>query len=702
MGDRSPFPAGFCTVSLFIGGSWVPISLEELSADGVTITRAFSEAGQCSFRLKDPTGKWSPRHPSSPYFGLIGKGTPLKVETEVLAGSPSTRFYGEVVTFQPGWGRDGSRNAYVDVTAAGALRRIGAGALPLRSPLYRACSTLGSNLVAYWPMEDGSRAEGFAAAVGGRRATVAGTPNFATYDGVLGSDPLPTIESATFGAPVPLYTAGSPAAVQVRFMLRVLSTTPDGAVLARLILTGGTIDYFDVKFSNSDSGEIVVEAFADGASVNAFVTSGLNVEGRVLRISIELAQSGSNITRAISALEPGAATGGTASGSISSQTLGRITQVRVNPLSAALADVAFGHLTVEKAITSLFTVSSAVLAGHQGEQAHARIARLCAENGISYVNYDSATSQPMGPQTSKTLDELLRECVDADGGFRYEPRSVATELAYRGLRSLMSQTDVVTIPYQDNMLSPFTPVEDDAGTVNVSTVQRDAGSSATVEVVEGPLGTASGIGRYEDSQTLNLATDAQTEQRAGWISHVGTHDEARYPAIGWDFADPRILADSGLTGDLTSVTLGTQLEATGVATKLPWLPPFDVKAIVTGYTETIRPLSYRVDTVTTPARPYKVVVYGDTGSRYSLAGTVTAGTMTTTSTSRTMTVPEPGWTHADGDFDIVIGGEVMTVTDVTGTPPTQTFTLVRSVNGVVKTHAAGEAVELAEPAYLGI
>lgn len=76
--------------------------------------------------------------------------------------------------------------------------------------------------------------------------------------------------------------------------------------------------------------------------------------------------------------------------------------------------------------------------------------------------------------------------------------------------------------------------------------------------------------------------------------------------------------------------------------------------------------------------------------------------MTTTSTSRTMTVPEPGWTHADGDYDVVIGGEVMTVTDVTGTPPTQTFTLVRSRNGVVKTHAAGEAVELADPAYVGI
>lgn len=698
MGDRSPFPAGFCTVSLFIDGAWVDVDLEELSADGVTVTRAFNEAGQCSFRLKDPTGKWSPRHPASPYYGKIGAGTPLKVVTD-LNGTPRTSFYGEVVSFRPGWGRDGAKNAYVDVTAAGTLRRLGQGALPLRSPLYRACSTLGTDLVAYWPMEDGSQAVTLAAAVGGRPAKVTGSLTFATYTGVLGSEPLPTLESAAIRCLVPSYTALSTAQVQVRWMARIPSGTPDGAILLRLIFTGGTIDYLDIIYSST--GELLREAFAGGTSLGAAITSGMNVNGRVLRYSMELTQSGANVTRGTSVLAPGDATGVSASGTITGRTLGRIAQVWVNPNLAAMTDVAFGHLTVERAVTSLFTVAADTLAGYAGETAGDRLVRLCSENGIDYAAFDVATSAPMGPQTTKTLDELLRDCVAADGGFLYEPRS-ATEVGYRPLRSLMAQSDVITVPYEDNMLSPFAPSEDDAGLVNVASVQRESGSSATVEIADGPLGTAA-VGRYDDSQTLTLATDDQAQRRAEWNAHVGTHDEARYPSIGWDFADPRILADAPLLAALhADLDLGVQLAVTDIAAKLEWLPPFDVRAIVTGYTETIRPLSYRVDAACVPARPYAVGVYGATGSRYGLAGTVTAGTMTTTSTSRTMTVPEPGWTHADGDYDVVIGGEVMTVTNVTGTPPTQTFTFVRSVNGVVKTHPAGEAVALAEPIHYGI
>ena len=53
-------------------------------------------------------------------------------------------------------------------------------------------------------------------------------------------------------------------------------------------------------------------------------------------------------------------------------------------------------------------------------------------------------------------------------------------------------------------------------------------------------------------------------------------------------------------------------------------------------------------------------------------------------------------------FDILIGGERMTVTAVTGTTSLQTFTVVRSVNGVAKAHVAGSAVELAEPAVIAL
>jgi hypothetical protein len=46
----------------------------------------------------------------------------------------------------------------------------------------------------------------------------------------------------------------------------------------------------------------------------------------------------------------------------------------------------------------------------------------------------------------------------------------------------------------------------------------------------------------------------------------------------------------------------------------------------------------------------------------------------------------------------MIGGEVMTISGISGATSPQTFTIsARSVNGVVKEHAAGKPVNLARP-----
>lgn len=62
----------------------------------------------------------------------------------------------------------------------------------------------------------------------------------------------------------------------------------------------------------------------------------------------------------------------------------------------------------------------------------------------------------------------------------------------------------------------------------------------------------------------------------------------------------------------------------------------------------------------------------------------------------------PVWSGADAPFDIVIGGERMTVTAVSGTGAAQVFTVIRSVNGVSKAHAAGADVELFKPAVYAL
>jgi hypothetical protein len=57
---------------------------------------------------------------------------------------------------------------------------------------------------------------------------------------------------------------------------------------------------------------------------------------------------------------------------------------------------------------------------------------------------------------------------------------------------------------------------------------------------------------------------------------------------------------------------------------------------------------------------------------------------------------------AEFPWDIRLGGEVCTVTGITGTGPAQTMTVIRAVNGVRKGHAAGTAVSLATPSVVAL
>lgn len=60
------------------------------------------------------------------------------------------------------------------------------------------------------------------------------------------------------------------------------------------------------------------------------------------------------------------------------------------------------------------------------------------------------------------------------------------------------------------------------------------------------------------------------------------------------------------------------------------------------------------------------------------------------------------WSTTADDFDIMMGGERMTVTAVSGASSPQTFTVTRAVNGVSKTHDAGTKVMLYKPTILAL
>jgi len=182
------------------------------------------------------------------------------------------------------------------------------------------------------------------------------------------------------------------------------------------------------------------------------------------------------------------------------------------------------------------------------------------------------------------------------------------------------------------------------------------------------------------------------DRHADWAVHVGTWDEGRYPTLGVDLAHPYFLANPVLTRQLLSLTPGDRLVITNPPS---WLPPRSVDVLVMGISADITPHHLRLQWSCVPARPYRVG-YWNAGHRWGSDGTVLTSSVTTTATALSLTPPaNVTWTHADGDYDITVGGELMTVTNVVG----NTMTVTRSVNGVVKTHAAGAAVALADPSH---
>jgi len=601
----------------------------------------------------------------------------------------------EVAEWPMDWNTKGAPSVMTDVQASGATRRLGQGAEAVESVLYRAVSSIAdSSVVAYWPMEDGSDATSFGPSIGTRAMTFGPNVTPAAYDAFPGSAPLPTLGgSSTRGAVDPYTNTGE---IQARW---VQYTPPAGvdpaATLLQLNLTGGTISRLELRMdTDGDTGIFGYDQ--DGTEIAGSTFIGSNsAEDKSLRFSMEINQDGSNVFWRRSTLEVGQISGSTFGQNFTgSHTLGRVNEVRFNPYLRDFGAIAVGHLTLATEITTLFDgVQAQILTGYTGEDAGVRLSRLVAENTAVPITIRGRDSADLGEQQEETLLDLLAESASADGGLLHDdPRALG--LRYRALHSYGDQP-AVTIPYTDNLIIPFEPTDDDGLTRNRVTIARPNGTRITEEVTEGPLSTQAppaGVGVYDESLTLNLYTDDFVARTASWRAHVGTWDEGRYPSLGVDLAHPTFLADPLLTRDLLSLTPGDRLVITDPPS---WLPPFAVDVLVMGIEYEVTPLHLYLRWTCVPARPYRMA-YWNAGHRWSGEGTVTSGSLTTTATSVSLTLPSGvAWTHDDGDYDITIGGEVMTVTNVVGS----TMTVTRSVNGVVKTHAAGAAVALAEPSF---
>lgn len=672
-------------VELFLGEQWVDITSYVYYRDMITITRGRrdeatqTDPSSCRFTVNNRDGRFSPRNPTGPYYGLIGRNTPVRVSI-IRNGERRYRFHGEVSSWPVKWDISGS-DVYVEVEAAGILRRLSQRNAPLLSPMRREFTAPSrTNIVAYWPFEDLGNASVVASGISGHQPmTVAGTATFATYTDWAGSDALPTLGTATFSGIVPSYTATGEIAVRFFVHAPAAGVTTTQTLLD--ISTTGTASRWRVYLDST--GGLAVKAVNKAGTVlldTGFIAFAIN-DVRCSLI-LELTQGGSgvdfrlreeNYTSVSLVAQSVPATEWT--GTVAVQTCGRVTSVRVGT-DGGLGDVAVGHLSVADALTAYTHTGSAVV-GWRGETPTNRVIRLCQEEGISYQDLTHGTTGTvyMGVQGIDTLVNALNECAATDLSTLVELRD-QLGLGFRTRTSLYNQDAALTLDYAQNQLSAaLDPVDDDRYTNNDVTVSRVNGSSDRKVLDSGTLSVQdppNGVGRYATSVSVSLRDDDLLPDQASWRLHMGTVDEARYPQISLNLRHSTFTSSVDMMNAALMLDVGDRLV---VDNPPAWLPPDAISQIVEGFTETLGVLEHDIVITCSPESAYHVMVLdddSDTRGRLDTAGseltdaiTASATTMSVTTTSGPVWVDSNDYSY-EFPFDVRVGGEVMTVTGITG------------------------------------
>jgi hypothetical protein len=619
------------------------------------------------------------------------------------------RFHGQMSNQPPTWDKT-SRDMAVNAQGSGLLRLIGQGAPAPVSALYRGVSLLtGSHVpIAYWPLEDASGASYFSAAIGPNPMTWgSGSPQLASSQAFPCSKPLPALNSSQFIGKVPVYTGGT--TWSVRALVYPPTVPVNNQVFIQVNCYGGLAAY--VVFVIDHDGTVAITATdASGGIIadSGAVTWPVPIT-QPMMWSIEVQPSGSNVRYNLYSLQPGVGfayvVGVTSAATGSAGFIGSI----IVSAFGGFTDTVIGHIFAQTTTNNIFDLSGP-LSAWSGEPAAQRYARACKENGYSSrIVGVPAISAPMGYQGADTLPTILQECETADMGQMFESRD-SLALGYRTLASMLNQAPVITIDYSQAMVggvsegegSEVSATYDDLQTRNDWTLNRGGsayqGGTYRYQLNDGsPMSVSPppiGVGDYPSSKTINLSADSQLVNAAGWLVHLGTINEARWPTIPLNLARASV---AGIAAAATFMDIGDVAAITNVPNVVLYDP---VGQIVLGPDEDLGAFFWWMQFNGSPASVYNTGVYNNTTTAYDTAGSTLHTTATYPQSSLSVsTNTGPLWTTSAGDFpfDINISGMRLTVTNITGSSSPQTFAVTPAVNGVQKTLSAGTDVRLWTP-----
>jgi hypothetical protein len=340
--------------------------------------------------------------------------------------------------------------------------------------------------------------------------------------------------------------------------------------------------------------------------------------------------------------------------------------------------------------------------GHAGERASYRFGRLCDENNVPYyVSAGFDASQQMGAQAPDTLAGQFKEIAATEDSLIFDYR---TELRVYMLSRAdrYNQPAALTLDADgDPSGMPSLPAEttDELPIHNLVTAKQRDGGEYAAEDSTSPMGTQDppdGRGEYRQDVDVNVYDPARDlRQQAYWWLNRGTVDLPRFPKVTVNLA----VLDADMLADVESVDVGSVIEIVNYRENT-------IRLYVLGYRETIGTHSRMIEFTCFPDQQFQVGVYGGTDDytpRYDLATCTLDGDHTATDTTLALGITgDEAWSTTGEPYDLMISGERVTVTSMgarTGSAGaySQTATVIRSGNGVVKTLPDGSPVHIATP-----
>lgn len=537
-----------------------------------------------SLTVNNSDGRFSPRNPTGAYYGSLRRNTPLRVRVNPGSGL-DTRNVAFLTDLPPQWDA-AEADHHVPIRAEGILRRLGQGNAPAKS-VARATIDATNRLnpgrvVGYWPLEDGPDSTRAATALlDGTPASTVGTVVFASVTPPPGSTDAPDL------------TAGG-----LRATCNTTTVTSAWSVTCFVKCTGSCRV---LSWSTSTGRSWVVDISPTTVTVTASTTETTSfsadyTDGEWHTLTVTATNSGSDVSFALLGDTGDTSSPGSVTGAIS----GRVLEVLANPLlDTDLTSVS--QLVVNS--VNQRDIAESQLDGEPGLNAATRFDFACSAAGIladipGYSRFDSAL---VGAQPIATTLGILRECEAADSGLIVERRN--GQLGFDVHTDRENLTVALTLDYASGHVSPPLELTDDDQRIrNDVTVTRTGGSSGRVVDENGPLGVDA-LGRYDEDVNLNLYTDDQAAQHAGWRVNLGTADGLRFPTI-----TVNLRRNTSLIAAWLALDIGSRILITNLPDNISY---DDVDLIVEGYAEQISQKNWIITFNCAPYQPYKVFELAD-------------------------------------------------------------------------------------------